>query len=768
MTKTLKIAKLELSVLFCSPIAWLVLTIFMVQCGIGFFSTLSGIEMSLASGYGNGTITRELFTANFTGLLNSVQSNLYLYLPILTMGLMSRETSSGSIKLLLSSPVKLVSIIAGKYLAIITYGLCLMGVLAVYGVMAAISVQHMDLGLLLSGLLGIYLLICTYSAIGLFMSCLTSYQVVAAISTLAVFATLKFIGTVGQDVDFIRDLTYFLSISGRAENMINGLIISRDIFYYLIIICSFLALCILLLKGQRELKQWPVKAMRYVVLLICALATGYITSRPALTAYKDTSADQLYTLSRHGQEVVKKLNGKVEVTTYVNLLAANFHLLKPAQRNADLATMERYKRFIPGMEFHYVYYYAKPADSMFSNYRFNPHLKGVKDIDSIAAGTASSMAQNKNDFIGPMEVDKLVDLKPEGYASIRQLQYQGKSSFLRFYTMDMNPYPSEKEVIAALERLLKKVPKVVFLQFNNSRGIQSKGDRDYQLAGGDKGDRGSLENQGFDVDTVNLNQAYIPADADIAVLADPSVPLSDSALQKLTAYINKGGNLLINGDPKSREVLNPALAQLGVQLKPGMLMTADKDQSPGLINAGFAASVQRVDTILDMLARHNATVAMQGAAAIESVKDAGFKVMPVLTSPAGGWNTPAVVDPTQTAIRFDSAKDQQAVFPVVMGLTRTINHKQQRIIVSGDADFMSNGEYSHQPARGANETFTAGLFSWLCSGEFPFTPSSITARDKELKVSREKINTLGWICKGLIPAIIVLLGGLLLLRRRRK
>ncbi|HEY0273518.1 MAG TPA: Gldg family protein [Chitinophaga sp.] len=768
MTKTLKIAKLELSVLFYSPIAWLVLTIFMVQCGIGFFNNLSGIEMNLASGYNAHAITRSIFTGNFIGLLDNVQSNLYLYLPILTMGLMSRETSSGSIKLLLSSPVKLTEIIIGKYLAIITYGLCLMAVLLVYVAVAAISVQHVDLGLVWSGLLGIYLLICTYSAIGLFMSCLTSYQVVAAISTLAVFAALKFVGTMGQDINFIRDLTYFLSISGRVENMINGLIISRDIFYYLIIICTFLALCILVLKGQRELKSWPVKAMRYAALLAGALMLGYITSRQSVTAYWDTSADQAYTISRNGQEVAKQFKDKLEVTTYVNMLAANFHLLKPSLRNTDFATLERYKRFIPGMETRYVYYYAKPADSMFSNYRFNPRVRGMKDIDSIAAETANTQALDKNDFIGPAEVDKLADLKSEGYASIRQLKYHGKSAFLRFYVMDMNPYPSEREVIGAMERLLKKVPKVVFLQFNNTRGIQSQGDRDYQLAGGNKGDRGSLPNQGFDVDTVDLNRQNIPANADIVVLADPSVPFTDSVLQKLTAYINKGGNMLINGDPASRDILNPLLAQLGLQLKPGMLLTADKDQSPGFISASLSPGVQGADTILDMLLRNNATVAMQGAAAIETVKDAGFKAMPILTSPAGGWNTPAIPDPAQTTVRIDTAKRQQGVFPVLMGLTRQVNGRQQRIIVSGDADFMSNGEYSHQPPRGANETFTLALFSWLCDGAFPFNPSTIPARDKELKVSREKINTMGWICKGVIPAIIVMVGGILLLRRRRK
>ena len=50
---------------------------------------------------------------------------------------------------------------------------------------------------------------------------------VAAMGTLAVLSVLNFIGSVGQDMAFVRDVTYWLSISGRAEEFINGLICSE-------------------------------------------------------------------------------------------------------------------------------------------------------------------------------------------------------------------------------------------------------------------------------------------------------------------------------------------------------------------------------------------------------------------------------------------------------------------------------------------------------------------------------------------------------------
>ena len=119
------------------------------------------------------------------------------------------------------------------------YSLILVGILFLFVGFTAWNVPSFDMSLALSGLLGIYLVICSYAAIGLFMSCLTSYQVVAAVATLGALAFLNYVGRMGQEVPFIRDITYWLSISGRSDELINGLISSEDVFYFLIVIGLF-------------------------------------------------------------------------------------------------------------------------------------------------------------------------------------------------------------------------------------------------------------------------------------------------------------------------------------------------------------------------------------------------------------------------------------------------------------------------------------------------------------------------------------------------
>lgn len=909
MRKILKIARLELSILFYSPVAWLVLTIFMVQCGISFLANMQQIRTTISLGYQTRPITGDMF-GGYTGLFTVVQGTLYLYIPILTMGLMSRETSSGSIKLLLSSPVQLRQIILGKFFAIIGYGLTLIAVLGIYSVIGCVFIKDADIGMVLSGLFGLYLLICTYAAIGLFMSCLTTYQVVAAISTLAIFTMLRYVGTIGQDIDFVRDLTYFLSISGRTEKMVAGLITTKDVFYYLIIIVSFLLLCVLRLKSERELKPWTVKAGRYVALVCCALLLGYLTSRQSLTGYLDATANKSLTITKKSQEITKQLNGPLTVTTYANMLAPNIWNVLPAARNNDLNKLEAYQRFLPGMETKYVYYYQKPLDTNYQEFRYNPNFKGITNTDKIAEKMATNMGVDGDLFIPPAKVNKMVDLGPEGYMLVRKLDYKGKSSYVRFY-LDMDPYAGEAEFMASLKQLLVKSPKITFITGNNERLTNSKGDREYQMISALKTRRLALINQGFDIDTVDLNKQDIAANTDVLVLADPTIEFSAAEQQKLTAYINKGGNMLITGEPGRQQVLNPFLQSLGVKLKPGILIKPGKDYTPGFINAQISPNALGLDSNIDRLHKFKATVAMQGAAAVEYPASGGFDIRPLLMSSAGGFNkllqanitvpsrtehktvkhapvaplrnnsqtgnitagtiskqiqvqtpqgtktmtvtmvnpsvsssaapsastsaspsvassaadpskikalkekpkqkivaapAPAIsvsgggatatmavastspmggdpgnpfmkhsnplnngsIDLTTANLSFDAAEgDVKGVFPVTVALTRNIGGKQQRIIVSGDADFMSNGELS-RAKRGENQYYMLGLFRWLSSGTFPVDVTRPDAKDMDLKISREQITGLMWLCKGVIPALIAIFGAIVLIRRRRK
>ena len=150
MKKIFKIAKLELSILFYSPVAWLAIAIFMVQNGIGFFGMLGSYQEALSMGNKIDNLTYALFP-DLNGLFDSVVQNLYLYIPLITMGLMSRELHSGSIKLLLSSPVKIREIVLGKYLSMVGYAAILILILCLYAVAGSLIIRNPDIKLIVSG-----------------------------------------------------------------------------------------------------------------------------------------------------------------------------------------------------------------------------------------------------------------------------------------------------------------------------------------------------------------------------------------------------------------------------------------------------------------------------------------------------------------------------------------------------------------------------------------------------------------------------------------
>ncbi|MEI3423261.1 MAG: Gldg family protein [Butyricimonas faecihominis] len=98
--------------------------------------------------------------------------------------------------------------------------------------------------------------------------------------------------------------------------------------------------------------------------------------------------------------------------------------------------------------------------------------------------------------------------------------------------------------------------------------IRLKGDRDYNIFAWAKTYRYALINSGFDVKEISLNEE-LPEKLDILVIADMKTPLSENEMTRLNAYIERGGNLLIVGEPRRQEVMNPLVEQLGVRFLPG-------------------------------------------------------------------------------------------------------------------------------------------------------------------------------------------------------
>jgi ABC-2 type transport system permease protein len=767
MKKIIQIARLELSLLFYSPIAWLLIMVFFVQMILTFIPNLRSLLHLQELGFGISFVTDRLFTTTAVGpggIYALILKSLFLYNPLVTMGIISRETSSGTIKLLYSSPVKLTEIVLGKFLSMMMYNLVIIGIMGLFLVFGTLHIEHVDYPHPLVALLGCYLLLCAYAAAGIFMSSLTTYQVVAGISTFMVLTFLTYIGGYGQRIDFVRDLTHSLDIGRRTEVMVAGLLASRDVIYYLVISGIFLAFTIARLELARTSRPFLYQASRYVWIVAIGLAVAYTSSRLPLIAYYDATATDVNTIVKPVQKLLKDMGDEpLEMTEYINAMDATYSYGDPLFRLGSIARWEPYLRFKSNIKLKWVYYYDNiPGAEYYAS-------NSGKSLKTLFKERAKSLDLDTADFIGPEQIRKLVDLRGENGRLIIQLKYKDRTTFLRTFS-DGAFWPGAPEIAAGLKRLLVRPPKIVFAMDGYQRSVDKVGDRDYKMLLNTKINRTSLINQGFDIDSVAIENAEIPQGIAVLVIGDPRVAFSATALAKIRKYVADGGNLMVNGEPGKQTVVNPLLEDLGVQMLAGTLVQRSRDFSYGLVTPRLTKDAVQMSAALAEPYAEKGVVSMSGVAALSNGGKAGFKTEPLLMTDAKtSWIKQGAFVLDSAALVFEAKNgDQHGTFPGALMLTRKINNKDQRILVSGDADFLSNKELGRNNIKTVNGSFAISVFSWFSNNEFPVDVSRPEGKDNTIKLSKVGFKTVRVLYCGVIPVAIVLLGMVLLIRRKRK
>jgi ABC-2 type transport system permease protein len=772
-----KIAKTELRNLFYSPVAWFLAIAFLVQCAV-YYTNIVGILAKGQDWYLTNdpsfkeypmSLTQTILIGGGMGFFTVLMKNLYLFIPLLTMGMISKEMNSGTVKLLYSSPVKVRQIVLGKYLSILLYNFLLVLIMSIFIIDGLLSIKSPDYGLVFGPAIGFFLLIGAYTAIGMFMSSLTIYQIVSALATFLTFYVLSAIGKLWQEYDLVRDLTYFLSIRGRTEKMVRGLITTSDVMYYLLIIFMFVSFTMFRLKGTRESKPWFVKASRYFAVFATVLIIGYATSRPGFIGYWDATALQTNTIHEKTQKIIQQLGDEpVEVTLYTNLLGNSIHRTVPKLRNDYVwGLWEKYIRFKPDLQLKYVYYYdIEDGDSTL--YKQYPG----KNMQRLAEIIADANNVNVSRFITPADIRKMIDLKPEGYGTVMQVKYKGRSAFLRTF-QDNDFWPDEMNVAAVLKRLAEgSAPKAWFITGDLERSIIKTGEREYAAHTSMKTVRSALVNLGIDCDTISLDKNDTTPDIDLLVLADPKVKLSDRTTEKIRQYVNKGGNMMIIGEPGKQQIVNPVLQPLGAQLMNGTLIEITKNEMPHMVWPGLTLAATELAIEDGYLRASNGMLRSgdripralnAGASGIATV-DSGFTVKQLLVT--NNRNTWAKVgklvtdsaDPVFVAAEGDYKLDS---FSTAISLSRQVGNKEQRMIVLGDGDFLSG-------LRQSGGNLGLAYYSWLVDGKYPVYTPRDSPKDVLMKISVARANVEKLVFIWVLPGLLLVLAIILLIRRKRQ
>lgn len=251
MANVLALAQKELRSYFASPIGYVIVGLFALLFGYFFYAYLSFFVRSseqMMMGGGAVNVNQQMIRGV---LLNSAVIILFI-MPMITMRTYSEEKRSGTIELLLTSPITDLQIILGKFL----------GAMGLYAVMLAVTMLYMVILFFLgnpewkpivAGYLGLLLMGGCFVSVGLLISSLTKNQIVAGVVTFAVFLMLWVINWIGENSGpTTREIVNYLSITNHFDDFARGIIDTKHVIYYL----SFITFGLFLTAKSVDSERW--------------------------------------------------------------------------------------------------------------------------------------------------------------------------------------------------------------------------------------------------------------------------------------------------------------------------------------------------------------------------------------------------------------------------------------------------------------------------------------------------------------------------------
>ncbi len=251
------IFKKELRSYFLSPVAYVVICIFLVLAGYFFYNILATFSMLSFEATQNPLMAKQYNLLNITEsvvrpLFGNISIIMLLMMPMLTMRLLAEEKKSGTIELLSTYPVKDLEIITGKFFAAV----------AIFAVMLALTIPCFillsilgspELGVIVSGYVGLLLMGAAFIALGLWTSSLTENQIIAAAFS---FGALLVFWMMGFSVNFagprLGSILSYISFLPHLYNFAKGVVDTEDLVYYF----NFSIFCLFLTMRTLESKRW--------------------------------------------------------------------------------------------------------------------------------------------------------------------------------------------------------------------------------------------------------------------------------------------------------------------------------------------------------------------------------------------------------------------------------------------------------------------------------------------------------------------------------
>jgi len=291
-------------------------------------------------------------------------------------------------------------------------------------------------------------------------------------------------------------------------------------------------------------------------------------------------------------------------------------------------------------------------------------------------------------------------------------------------------------------------------------GLSGHGERRLDgRANHDLGEFGKqLSMKGFKTDSLNLAIAQdVPTNASVLIIASPQVNLLKGEVDKILAYVARGGNLLWLIDQESLRGLQPLAEKLSLTLTPGVVVDPQSQQLKVPITFALGANYGQHPITRNF---NNITI-FPFARQISLNESKEWNGVSLVEVAQNGWVETGKLESDAT---FDEMYDVAGPISIAAALRRTLQDREQHVVVIGSGHFLANSYLGN----GSNLDFGINLINWLVEDENLITIQPRATLDSNLTMSKSALTIIVSVFLIILPLFFLVCGITVWWQRRRR
>ena len=698
--------KRELKIYFYSPIAYVV---------IGLFLFLSSMFFSNLLYEGN---------TDYNGILNSMGFIAIFLVPLLTMRSIAEDRKNGIDVIFFSTPQSTANIVLGKFFALLTvFGIAIL--LTVIYPLVLFVYGNPFITQIIGGYIGFILIISTFISIGLFCSALTENQIIAAV---VAFVMLMFMWVIDLLANYasgiVKEILNWFSLISRLREFNIGILNLSNIIYYLSFIIVFVFITIAIIEKRKFRDDEKLKdGLNFVIpissAIIIAVLVNILISPVVLkkvigkdTLKWDMTPNKQYSVGGETNKVLQGLTKDVEIYVLYN----------------DDATQHSDEKSI--MEF-------------LGKYEEYGHVKVQK------------VNPDKNPgIIAKIDPDNAYDLHEDNIVikcgkNIKKYFTQQLYMEDSYEANGTNKWDGEQVITGGIKYVISDEKHVVYFTTGHS---------ERKLLGEFKILNSYIEKNNFETKSLNLmGIEEIPSDADIIVFPSPQKDITTEEKDKMAHYLSKGGKTIFLFDYLDSTIPFSNFEELMKDYSISLDYNKIKESQVNSAPKSFYSLVVLPgrNTVTSPIIWNMNKILMPDCRSINILPNQNEKL--TITS---------LINTSKEAVgeQVDKSKrDIEGPLQLAVAVENKVGEKTSKIAVIGNCRFVADDVVNQSPFA---VNFFLNIVNWMQNNQREVTIEPKSLDFGTLQINKSQADILNICLIAVFPVVILIIGLIVWLRRR--